>query len=67
LIAVAIPTAFSLIVARALGGLFWGFAAVHYPSWINKHGGESKIVYLNLNVLFPSFFKEEEEEEEEEK
>lgn len=48
LLAVAIPTAWSLIIARALGGLFWGFAAVHYPSWINKYGGENETVWLGL-------------------
>eukprot|EP00615_Pteridomonas_danica_P012260 CAMPEP_0114340450 /NCGR_PEP_ID=MMETSP0101-20121206/8383_1 /TAXON_ID=38822 ORGANISM="Pteridomonas danica, Strain PT" /NCGR_SAMPLE_ID=MMETSP0101 /ASSEMBLY_ACC=CAM_ASM_000211 /LENGTH=580 /DNA_ID=CAMNT_0001473713 /DNA_START=142 /DNA_END=1885 /DNA_ORIENTATION=+ len=48
LIAVVIPTSLSLIFARALGGLFWGFAAVHYPSWINKHGGENGTVWLGL-------------------
>jgi hypothetical protein len=40
------PTAVSLIIARALGGLFWGFAAVHYPSWINKHGGKNDTLWL---------------------
>jgi len=35
-------------VARALGGLFWGFAAVHYPSWINKHGGKDETLWLGL-------------------
>jgi len=44
--AVVWPTATSLIVARALGGLFWGFAAVHYPSWINKYGGDNETLWL---------------------
>ena len=48
LFAVLIPTAASLIFARALGGLFWGLAAVHYPSWINKHGGENATMWLGL-------------------
>lgn len=46
--AVLIPTATSLIFARALGGLFWGFAAVHYPSWINKYGGSNQTLWLGL-------------------
>jgi hypothetical protein len=29
------PTTWVLVVARAVGGFFWGFSAVHYPSWIN--------------------------------
>lgn len=48
LIGVVFSTSSSLIFARALGGLFWGFSAVHYPSWINKYGGVNSTIWLGL-------------------
>lgn len=26
----------TLVAARAIGGLCWGLAAVHYPTWVNR-------------------------------
>lgn len=43
------PSQSSLIVARAIGGLFWGFAAVHYPAWVNKYGpADRKTIWMAL-------------------
>ncbi|CAE7922421.1 unnamed protein product [Symbiodinium sp. KB8] len=36
------PSLPTLIAARALGGLCWGLAAVHYPTWVNRYGPADK-------------------------
>ena len=30
----------TLVAARAIGGLCWGLAAVHYPTWVNRQAHE---------------------------
>ena len=35
-------------MARALAGLFWGFAAEHYPTWINRYGGKDRTMWLSI-------------------
>ena len=51
-IAICLPSAASLISARALAGLFWGMAAVHYPTWINRYGGEQRTMWLAIYNVF---------------
>lgn len=36
------PSTMMLIMVRAFNGLFWSFCAVHYPTWIDRHGPEDK-------------------------
>jgi len=47
------PTFWMLITARALSGFCWGFAAVHYPAWINKWAPQEKrTIWLGVfNVM----------------
>lgn len=40
------PGYLALVLARALGGLLWGFAAVHYPAWINTKAPQGKRTIL---------------------
>lgn len=42
LLAVFVPCSPTLILARAVGGLCFGLVAVHFPSWINRHGQEGR-------------------------
>jgi len=44
-----VPSQPTLIGARAIGGLFWGFAAVHYPAWVNAYGPtDRKTIWMAL-------------------
>eukprot|EP00928_Gymnodinium_smaydae_P026360 TRINITY_DN20730_c4_g1_i1.p1 TRINITY_DN20730_c4_g1~~TRINITY_DN20730_c4_g1_i1.p1 ORF type:complete len:444 (+),score=98.97 TRINITY_DN20730_c4_g1_i1:104-1435(+) len=45
------PSLWTLCIARAMGGLFWGFAAIHYPVWINARCMETKTVRLAIFQL----------------
>jgi len=49
------PSEPSLLAARAIGGLFWGFAAVHYPAWVNAKGPPKKrtlwMALINTTLL----------------
>lgn len=43
------PTKATLILARAVGGMLWAFAATHFPVWINLHGPKQhKTIWLAL-------------------
>eukprot|EP00435_Cladocopium_sp_Y103_P059692 s786_g21.t1 len=37
-----LPSFHTLVAARAIGGLCWGLAAVHYPTWVNRYGPTDK-------------------------
>eukprot|EP00434_Breviolum_minutum_P007023 symbB.v1.2.006196.t1/scaffold355.1/size243294/6 len=37
-----LPSLHTLVAARAIGGLCWGLAAVHYPTWVNRYGPADK-------------------------
>lgn len=37
-----LPSLHTLVAARAIGGLCWGLAAVHYPTWVNRYGPTDK-------------------------
>ena len=46
------PSLASLVTARAVSGLFWGLAAVHYPAWINAKGDPARrTTWLAMCVL----------------
>jgi len=49
LVGALIPSQATLVAARAIGGLFWGFAAVHYPAWVNAYGpADRKTIWMAL-------------------
>ncbi|CAJ1454851.1 unnamed protein product [Effrenium voratum] len=47
------PSLWSLVAARAIGGLCWGLAAVHYPTWVNKYGpAEQRTIWMaGINAM----------------
>lgn len=49
LVGALFPSQPTLICARAIGGLFWGFAAVHYPAWVNAYGpADRKTIWMAM-------------------
>ena len=38
----------TLVAARAIGGLCWGLAAVHYPTWVNRQPHEPSCMCDNI-------------------
>ncbi|CAK9055441.1 unnamed protein product [Durusdinium trenchii] len=48
-----LPSLPTLVAARAIGGLCWGLAAVHYPTWVNRYGpAEQRTLWMaGINAM----------------